>query len=406
MRAALLIVVLFAAPARAGFYYSAEVIADLPAQWRGFLPDLRTLRTLANPKAVTNPLRDSYTADRDRLVKLAADRPLTADEAADLGALHVRLGNAADAVAVLRAAHAKFPDHFRVAANLGTAWQVNGDLDQAAVALRNAVALAPPKLRPAEELHLKLVTLRRGQQRGTQTLDDLFNGKPPADAVALVQQLALWLPADGRLLWQLGELANTHGDLRTAAAILDGCVTEFGLSDAELRRRRSTIRAAADAQAKAATATEHTSHVGIAFRSPRPLARRFDPARLPPIRPDGVNVLPWAVLTATTLDRQSRPTFHKYLRDLDGKRVAMTGYLQPLGDDLEAGAFLLIEYPVGCWFCEVPEPTGVVLMDLPAGKTAMLTKSQVKITGRLILNATDPENFLVTVRDAAIVPPD
>jgi hypothetical protein len=264
------------------------------------------------------------------------------------------------------------------------------------------VALAPPKLRKAEEMHLKLVTLRRGQPRGTQSLDKLFDGVPPADAVALVQQLALWLPADGRLLWQLAELANAHGDLRTAASISDGCVSELGMTDPELRRRRSELRSAADAPAKA----DHTQHVGIAFRSPRPLARRFDSTRLPPIRPDGVNALPWAVLTATSMDRQSRPTFHKYLRDLDGKRVALTGYLQPLGDELDAGAFLLIEYPVGCWFCEVPEPTGVVLVELPAGKTATLTKSQVKVTGRLTLNGTDPETFLFTVRDAAIVPPD
>jgi hypothetical protein len=402
MRTALLVVLLFAAPVRAGLYYSAEVIADLPAQWRGFLPDHRTLRTLAVPRANSSPLRDGYIADRDRLVKLAAERPLTADEAADLGALQIRLGNSADAVAVLRAAHARYPEHFHTASNLGTAWQVNGDLDQAALALRQAVALAPPKLRPAEELQLKLVTLRRGLRRGTQSLDDLFVGKPPADAVALVQQLALWLPADGRLLWRLGDLANAYGDVRTAAAILDGCVSEFGMSDPELRRQRLAFRAAADEQGK----VDHTQHVAVAFRSARPLARRFDPARLPPIRPDGLNTLPWPVLTATTMDRQSRPTFHKYLRELDGKRVALTGYLQPVGDDLDAAAFLLIENPVGCWFCEVPEPSGVVLVELPAGKTATLTKSQVKVTGRLTLNGTDPETFLFTVRDAAIMPPD
>ena len=97
---------------------------------------------------------------------------------------------------------------------------------------------------------------------------------------------------------------------------------------------------------------------------------------------------------------------YEHLRDLDGKRVAMTGYLQPVGDDLQSGAFLLVEYPIGCWFCELPEPTGVVLIELPTGKTAMLTKSQVKVTGRLALNATDPESFLMTIRDAALIPPD
>jgi hypothetical protein len=96
----------------------------------------------------------------------------------------------------------------------------------------------------------------------------------------------------------------------------------------------------------------------------------------------------------------------QHLRDLDGKLASLTGYLQPVGDEAEAGSFLLIENPVGCWFCEVPEPTGVILLELPAGKTATLTKNQIKVTGRLALNLTDPETFLYTIRDAAIVPPD
>ena len=65
-------------------------------------------------------------------------------------------------------------------------------------------------------------------------MTDAERKKLPANAVAVVQQLALWLPADGRLLWQLGELANVHGDVRTAAAILEGCVTELALGAVEL----------------------------------------------------------------------------------------------------------------------------------------------------------------------------
>jgi hypothetical protein len=248
--------------------------------------------------------------------------------------------------------------------------------------------------------------LRRGQRKGTQTFDKLFLDKPPADAVALVQQLAIWLPADGRLLWQLGELAHSHGDMRTAAAILDGCVSEFGMGDPELRHHRSAYRAAADEAAKATMPSDHQQHVSVGFRSPRPLARRSDLSRLPPIHADGLNTLPWAVFTATTRDRDQRPKFHPHLRALDGKKVALTGFLQPVGDDPNTGAFLLIEYPVGCWFCEMPEPTGVVLVELPEGKSATFTKNQVKVTGRLALNAADPESFMFTVRDAAIVPPD
>src|SRR5262245_22766615 len=246
-------VLLAAAPARAGLHYSGETPADLPSQWRGFLTDHRALRLIGVTAAAGAPihlLREQYADAAGKLEQSAKKRMLTADEAADLGALLVRLGRSAKAVEVLRQAQRDQPDHFRIAANLGTAWQMNGDLNEAARALQEAVRLAPPRWKPFEEAHLNLVRLRQKELKSTTGLDDLFGvafvgalGKPeagkidasarkrlPAEDVAIVQQLALWLPGDGRLLWLLGELANAHGDVRTAAAILEGVVTEFALT--------------------------------------------------------------------------------------------------------------------------------------------------------------------------------
>src|SRR5262249_40453252 len=144
-----------------------------------------------------------------------------------------------------------------------------------------------------------LVRLRLRQPRDSQELDDLFDvrfvgedgqftpgklgaaqrKKLPSDALAVAQQLALWLPADGRLPWQLAELANAHGDVKTAAAILDGCVTEFGMHAAELRRHRQLARAAADALAKDTTSAQaaHEGHAGVMRpRSKRPLESKLD----------------------------------------------------------------------------------------------------------------------------------
>src|SRR5262249_13385808 len=135
---------------------------------------------------------------------------------------------------------------------------------------QQSVQLAPGKYQKGEAYHLKLVRLRQHEPRGSQDPDDLFGvrfigedgeyrpgrlasterKKMPSDAIAITQQLALWLPADGRLLWQLAELANAHGDVRTAAAIMDGCVSEFGMHSAELRRHRQATRALADELAK------------------------------------------------------------------------------------------------------------------------------------------------------------
>ncbi len=418
----------FIAPLRAGLHYSGEIYAELPSQWRGFLLDQRTLRTIAvRPSAGSEPgpIRKRYQAEMEKLTQLAQTRKLTAEEAVDLGALHLRLGDTARAIEILRIAQKDNPKHFHLVANLGTAWQMQGDLAQAAACLEQAARLAPAKLRKAEQLHLKLVRLRARQLRDAAELDDLFgiqyvgpSGKfeagriaesqrkqLPDDAVALVQQLALWLPADGRLLWQLAELAGANGDVATAAAILDGCVTEFGLRNAKLLEHRRALRAAAEQRAKSSedAKSQHEGHAGLFKpRSLRPLARKLDQTPLPPIDPKGVNVLPWSVVTETTLDRHYHPTFPRYLKELAGKNVTLDGYLQPLGDDAELNAFLLVEYPIGCWYCEQPETTAIILVQLPEGKTFPYTRKQVHVRGRLTLNASDPENFLYTIRDAQV----
>ncbi len=148
----------------AGLYYSGETFAELPSQWRGFLLDQRTLRTIAvKPSGAVpaGPIRKRYAQEAARLTKLTQQRKLTADERADWGALYIRLGDPARAVEVMRTVQRENPMHFHLAANLGLAWQMQGDLAQAAACLEQAVRLAPAKLLPAEKLHLKLVRLLR-----------------------------------------------------------------------------------------------------------------------------------------------------------------------------------------------------------------------------------------------------
>ena len=408
--------------ARAGLYYSEEKYAELPSQWRGFLLDQRTLRNIAvkpTPRAEASPARLRYQDAALKLEKASRERKLSADEIADLGALYIRLGESDRAVALLRPALAEHPNHFHIAANLGTAWQLQGDLQQAESCLAQAVRLAPGKSQEAEEYHLKLVRRRLKEPRGAFGLDDLFGvryvgddgkydpgklataqrKKLPAHAAAIAQQLALWLPSDGRLLWQLAELAAAHGDVRTAAAIMDGCVTQFGMGDAELRKHRQLARAAADA----GTSTSHETHAGgLAARSRRPLVAHLDMEILPPVNATGVNALPWAVLAETVVDRKFKPTFAKYVTELEGKQVALHGFIQPLREDADLSVFLFIENPVGCWYCEMPEVTGIVYVEMPRGKTANYTRGVVRVVGRLALNASNPEEFLYTIQDARV----
>lgn len=425
MRLALAVALLFPAAARAGLHYSGEQFAELPSRPSGFLTDHRALRAAGyeRPDDLPSPLRGDYLAAADRLEKLAKARPLTADETADLGAVHVRLGKPDKAVNLLAPAARKFPEHFRVAANLGTAFQLTGNLDRAAAQLEEAVRLAPEKLKPFERAHLRLVTLRlkEGKAAAAPTAtDDLFgvkyvgaSGSPepnaladaerkrlPADALEKIQRLALWLPADARLLWQFGEVCNALGDVRSAAAALDGCVTEFALAAPDLRARRRLYRAAADELAKAADHEQHRAPLKV--KSSRPLLKAFDEALLPAIDAEGVNPLPWPVLAATSVSAKGKPVFVKHLDGLDGKTVTLTGFMQPVKDELAATGFLLLEYPVGCWFCEVPDPTAMLNVELKAGKTTEFRKGLVKVTGTLRLNRADPEGYLFSLSDARV----
>jgi hypothetical protein len=43
--------------------------------------------------------------------------------------------------------------------------------------------------------------------------------KLPPDAIAIIQQMILWNPDDDHLWWQLGELYNAIGDLKSAAGV-------------------------------------------------------------------------------------------------------------------------------------------------------------------------------------------
>jgi hypothetical protein len=397
-----LFVVLLGTPvAQAGVYYSGDEPNPLPVVWRGFLLDLRALRVSANPSVggtkSSTPLRDRYV---EATLKLEAKvkTGLTADERADLGALYIRLGQPEKAVAVLRPGMRDHPDHFRIAANLGTACQLIGDWDQSITCLSEAVRLAPENAKKAEELHLKLVRLRSKDNKGAEHLDDLFGAKYPDDALALGQQLCVWLPNDSRLMWQLGEIAHSLGDLRSAANLLDGCVTEMGLASATARERRKRFREEVEAWEKQ---PDHQPFRGISFASQRVFPKRFDASWLPKIHPSMPNPLPWGALDETEIGKKFAVRFLPYVDELDGKTVQISGYMIPSKTDTVT-EFLISEFPIGCWFCESPGPLQLLRVESADGKPISTTTGLVTITGTLRLNRTDPEQHVFSVTGATV----
>lgn len=65
--------------------------------------------------------------------------------------------------------------------------------------------------------------------------------KLPPDAIAVVQQLLLWYPSDPALIWQLAELYNAKGDLKSAELLFNQCISEYHIDSREARDHRSQV---------------------------------------------------------------------------------------------------------------------------------------------------------------------
>ena len=409
----------------AGVYYSQESFNELPSQWRGLLMDQRQLRQLAiepKPKQASSEFRKKYIQDLSRLDKLSKERKLLPEEFADLGALLIRLNQAPTALETLRKADREYPQNFRILANLASAWQTLGEFDRAIQVSDQAITLAPGKYLNAERLQLFWIKQLKKQKAG-QKFENLFNlqyesakekyasgsidpsqlKNIPSDAIASVQLLALWFPADSFLLMQLGEIANASGDPEVALNMMDGCVTEFGLREGMLLEHRRILKEYVQGR-KTAKDDKHQDHKNWFLpKSLRPFALDKMDLDLPPVKANAVNLLPWLVLAQTQVDRKALAQYPTYLKQLENQKVQIEGHMQPVGEEHESNTFLLLENPVGCWYCEMPSLNGMLLIELKDSKIVRMSRQAQIIKGKLQLRKDDPEKFLFTILEAEML---
>lgn len=285
-----------AGPVWAGLYNTTEpaegpapdtagVVKPLPARaFRSTLSDL----LLLGLESSNSEHRQKMVAQRDELLQKEARGELTVNDRVNLGADLIRLGQMSQAVGVLRQATREDPRNFMAAANLATASQLMGDWATAKYALKDILEMWPKQwpglsekqldwYRRVEDYQLKLITLRakeaaqaaQGQPKPTDHVDDLFGvrfvgesgqyeagklaaaeqQKLPPDAVAIVQQLLIWMPQDTRLYWLLGELLNAHGQINDAADVFVDCEDSRRYNAPELREHHQIVNDAVRAAA-------------------------------------------------------------------------------------------------------------------------------------------------------------
>lgn len=266
----------------AGLYNTAEPPVGPAAgfgQFREILNDLRSI-AVEQPEG---PMRRHYLACVAELEAKSRSVGLTVDDRVNLSAYLIRLLRYHKAVEILTPVATREHGNFMVFANLATAYQLTEQWDRAVDALREAFKIWPrvwagwstaqlDSARRAERLHLDLLSLRRraalgqGRAPATMSLDPLFvegrlfvgdsgryeagelaaaqRAQLPADVVALVEQLLVWLPHDSALFWQLGELLNATGDVPGAAAVFEELVFSRRVDAPELRRHRQVLNEA------------------------------------------------------------------------------------------------------------------------------------------------------------------
>jgi hypothetical protein len=266
----------------AGLYNTAEPPMEPTVSFGQFRNVLNDLRSIAVEQPEGSLRKHSLTRVAELEAKSRAVG-LTVEDCVNLSAYLIRLLRYQKAIEVLTPVATRERGNFMVFANLATAYQLTDQGDRAVDALREALKIWPrvwagwstaqlDRSHRAELYHLDLLTFRRraalaqGRGPGGLHLDPLFfegnrfvsdsgqyeagelaaaqRAKLPADAVALVEQLLLWLPHDLGLFWQLGELLNATGEVPDAAAVFDDLVFNRRVDAPELRRHRHILNEA------------------------------------------------------------------------------------------------------------------------------------------------------------------
>ena len=251
---------------------------------------LEDLLRVGNPQPPESAARQKFLKSKDELQAKQRRVLLSQEEQVNLSGYLIRLRQFQEAIDLLTPAATRECRNFMIFSNLATAEQQIGHFERAISHLGQAQDVWPSTwpgmtaeqlrwYRQVERYQLRLLRQRWAETRRLgkppSGLDPLFtkDGQPvqyigdngqyevgkiaaierdklPPDALAIVQQLLIWLPDDVLLYWQMGELLNATGDVTSAATVFDDCVWRRRLDDPELRQHRQVVAEVAQAKSQ------------------------------------------------------------------------------------------------------------------------------------------------------------
>jgi hypothetical protein len=116
----------------------------------------------------------------------------------------------------------------------------------------------------------------------------------------------------------------------------------------------------------------------------------------------------WYTLSTIQLDGVWKPNqeppfpiFPEFLKNLDGKLVAVEGYAIPF--DLSGNLITLSMNPFSaCFFCGKAGPASIMSVLFEKPQKGLKTDDYIYLTGRLRLNSTDPSQPYYTLEHAEL----
>lgn len=85
------------------------------------------------------------------------------------------------------------------------------------------------------------------------------------------------------------------------------------------------------------------------------------------------------------------------VRDLDGKKVLMTGFMLPIDEVQNIKEFLLVQSLWACCYGQPPDINGIVRVVMPKGKTTDYFFDPLKLTGTFRVEATVIDGYCVDI---------
>lgn len=87
----------------------------------------------------------------------------------------------------------------------------------------------------------------------------------------------------------------------------------------------------------------------------------------------------------------------KRVKDLDGKKVMMTGFMLPIDEVEKIKEFLLVQSLWSCCYGQPPDINGIVRVVMPKGKTTDYFFDPLKIVGTFKVEATMLDGYCVDI---------